>query len=109
MNGFDETMLGGLALGADGSIGSTFNFMLPHFKKIYGLYRAGKGGEALALQVKANNIMAALNRVGLIPAIKYILETQGISAGDPRKPFRPVSAEQRQYLDGIVRENLCNE
>jgi N-acetylneuraminate lyase len=108
MNGYDETMLGGFALGADGSIGSTFNFMLPHFQKIYSLYRAGKGGEALALQVKANNIMAALNRVGLIPAIKYILETQGISAGLPRKPFTPPSPEQGRYLDGVLRDNLCN-
>jgi N-acetylneuraminate lyase len=108
MNGFDETMLAGLAMGADGSIGSTFNFMLPHYKKIYDLFHAGKGGEALALQVKANNIMAALNRAGLIPGIKYILETQGIKAGAPRKPFRPLSAEQRQYLDGVIRGNLCN-
>jgi N-acetylneuraminate lyase len=108
MNGFDETMLGGLALGADGSIGSTFNFMLPHYKKIYDRYRAGQGREALALQVKANNIMAALNRVGLIPAIKYILECQGIRAGSPRKPFAALSFEQGQYLDGILKENLCN-
>ncbi|MDR3146394.1 MAG: dihydrodipicolinate synthase family protein [Treponema sp.] len=108
MNGYDETMVAGLALGADGSIGSTFNFMLPHFKKIYDRYRAGKGREALALQVKANNIMAALNRVGLIPAIKYILEGQGIAAGPARKPFVALSADQRSYLDGVLRTNLCN-
>ncbi|MDR0670022.1 MAG: dihydrodipicolinate synthase family protein [Treponema sp.] len=109
MNGYDETMLGGLALGADGSIGSTFNFMLPHYKKIYDRYRAGESREALDLQVKANNIMAALNRVGLIPAIKYILDRQGIPAGPPRKPFAVLSAEQRRYLDGIVGDNLRND
>jgi N-acetylneuraminate lyase len=96
-----------LALGADGSIGSTFNFMLPHYKKIYDLYRAGQGREALSLQVRANNIMAALNRAGLIPAIKYILECQGIRAGPPRKPFAALPPEQRQYLDGVVKDNLC--
>jgi N-acetylneuraminate lyase len=106
MNGYDETMLAGLAMGADGSIGSTFNFMLPHFKTIYDRYRAGQGREALALQVKANNIMAALNRVGLIPAIKYILEGQGIPAGPARKPFVALSSEQRQYLDGVLQDNL---
>ncbi|MDR2136395.1 MAG: dihydrodipicolinate synthase family protein [Treponema sp.] len=109
MNGYDETMLGGMALGADGSIGSTFSFMLPHYKKIYDRYRAGQGKEALALQVKANNIMAALNRVGLIPAIKYILESQGIGVGAPRKPFAPPSPEQRRCLDEVLRDNLCNE
>ncbi|MDR0670517.1 MAG: dihydrodipicolinate synthase family protein [Treponema sp.] len=108
MNGFEELMLGSLAMGADGAIGSTFNFMLPHYKKMYDLYKAAKVREALALQVKACTIMAALNRVGLIPAIKYILESQGISAGSPRKPFAAVSSEQRRYLDGILRDNLCN-
>jgi N-acetylneuraminate lyase len=108
MGGFEEIMLGSLALGADGAIGSTFNFMLPHYRKISDLYEAGKAREALALQVKACNIMAALNRVGLIPAIKYILESQGIGAGSPRKPFEAASPEQRRYLDGIVRDNLCN-
>lgn len=109
MNGYDETMLAGLALGADGSIGSTFNFMLPHYKKIYDCYRSGKSREALDLQVKANNIMAALNRVGLIPAIKYILECQGIRCGPPRKPFAALSTEQRRYLDGILNDNLCDK
>jgi N-acetylneuraminate lyase len=106
MNGYDETTLGALALGADGSIGSTFNFMLPHYHKIYELHRAGQGREALALQVRANNIIAALNRAGMIPAIKYILETQGIPAGPPRKPFTALTAEQGRYLDGVLRDNL---
>ncbi|MDR0730051.1 MAG: dihydrodipicolinate synthase family protein [Treponema sp.] len=109
MNGFEEGMLGSLALGADGSIGSTFNFMLPHYKKVSDRYKAGKVQEALALQVRANNIMAALNRVGLIPAIKYILETQGIASGAPRRPFAPLSPEQRRYLDGIVGDNLLRQ
>lgn len=106
MNGFDETMVGGLALGADGSIGSTFNIMLPHYKRIYDTCLAGGREEALALQEKANNIMEALCGVGLIPAIKYVLRTQGIDAGAPRRPFMPLALEQERYIDGVLQANL---
>lgn len=106
MNGFDETMVAGLALGADGSIGSTFNFMFPHYQHIYTLYRSGEGQAALEAQIKANNIMAALCEVGLIPAIKYVLTTMGIDAGVARRPFRMPTDEQKAMLDRVLRDNL---
>ena len=34
-NGFDEMLLSGLVMGADGGIGSTYNFMADKFVKIY--------------------------------------------------------------------------
>ena len=108
-NGFDETMVAGLALGADGSVGSTFNFMLPHYKKIFDSYKKKEWEQALELQIKANNIMNALCDVGLIPAIKYVLTTQGIDAGDPRKPFYPLTPDARAYVDRAVKENLVTE
>ena len=106
MNGYDETMVAGLALGADGNIGSTFNFMYPHYKKIYDLFRAGQIDAARALQVKANNIMAALCAVGLIPAIKWLLGDMGVPVGDPRRPFIPLTEEQGQRLKAVLEENL---
>lgn len=106
MNGFDETMVAGLALGADGSIGSTFNFMYPHYRKIYDAFKAKHTEEALGLQIKANNIMNALCDVGLIPAIKYVLTTMGIHAGVPRRPFQPLNGEQKRYIDEVLEANL---
>ncbi len=107
MNGFDETMVAGLALGADGSIGSTFNFMYPHYQHIYTLYKSGRTEEARLAQVKANNIMEALCEVGLIPAIKDILKRHmGIDVGEARRPFRPITEEQQKRLDRVLRENL---
>ena len=108
MNGFDETMTAGLALGADGSIGSTFNFMYPHYKKIYDLFRDHRYEDALALQVKANTIMNALCDVGLIAAIKYILSTMGIDVGTPRRPFRELTEEQKEMLRTVLQENLVS-
>lgn len=109
MNGFDETMVAGLALGADGSIGSTFNFMYPHYKHIYDLFLDHQHEAALEAQVRANDIMAALCRVGLIPAIKYVLTTMGIDAGVARRPFHMPTPEQRAMLDRVIAEKLIRE
>ena len=106
MNGFDETMVAGLTLGADGSIGSTFNFMYPHYRKIYDLFREHQTEKALELQVKANTIMNALCDAGLIPAIKYILSVMGIDAGIPRRPFRELTDDQKRGLKKVVEDNL---
>ncbi len=105
-NGFDETMVAGQALGAVGSIGSTFNMMLPHYKKIYDLSKQGNQKQALALQHKANNCMQAMCSVGLIPAIKYALIQQGYPVGDARRPFAPLTEAQKAYIDTVLAENL---
>ena len=48
-DGYDETMVAGQALGCIGSIGSTFNMMLPHYKKIFTLFDEGKRAEPALL------------------------------------------------------------
>lgn len=105
-DGYDETMIAGQALGAIGSIGSTFNMMLPHYKKIFTLFAAGDRAGALALQHKANNCMQAMCRVGLIPAIKYELARQGYPVGEARAPFRPLTDEQKACIDAVLDRDL---
>ena len=80
--------------------------MLPHYKKIYDLFLEGKVDEARKLQVKANNIMQALNNVGLFSGIKHMLNVQGINAGNMRRPFLPLTEEEKQYLEDVVKNNL---
>lgn len=108
-NGYDETMVAGQALGCIGSIGSTFNMMLPHYKKIFDLFNRGERTEALALQHRANNCMEAMCAVGLIPAIKYQLARQGFPVGRPRRPFAPLTQEQKDYVDSVLDKNLVAE
>ena len=69
---------------------------------------AGDIKGARELQVKANNIMAALCRVGLIPAIKWVLADMGVPVGRPRKPFMPLAPEQGDMLAQVLAENLEN-
>lgn len=108
-DGYDETMVAGQALGCVGSIGSTFNMMLPHYKKIFDLFNAGERTAALELQHRANNCMEAMCKVGLIPAIKYELARQGHPVGEPRAPFSPLTQEQKDYVDGVLDQNLVAE
>ncbi|MGN0983322.1 MAG: dihydrodipicolinate synthase family protein [Gemmiger sp.] len=108
-DGYDETMVAAQALGCIGSIGSTFNMMLPHYKKIFTLFDEGRRQEALALQHKANNCMEAMCRVGLIPAIKYELARQGYPVGEARRPFSPLTDEQKAYIDAVLDRDLVTE
>lgn len=105
-NGYDETMVAGLALGARGSIGSTFNCMLPHYRRIFDSFVSGDVEGARELQRRANNIMEAFCRVGLIPAVKYVLGRQGVAAGTARRPFGQLSAEDRAYVDQVWDANI---
>jgi len=109
MNGYENNMLAGLAAGAHGNIGSTFNVLAPQFRKIYDLYRAGDHQEALRRQVEANHVMEVMFRFGLVPTTKYILSTMGIDPGRPRSPFAPLDEEARRQVDRALAEHLLRE
>lgn len=97
-NGFDEMFLCGLSMGADGAIGSTYNFMADKFVKIHELFKAGNIAEAQKLQIKANEIIALLCKVGVMPAEKEVLNLLGYDMGDCRHPFSPLSEEARKLV-----------
>lgn len=97
-NGFDETFLAGLAMGADGGIGSTYNFMAEKFIQMRELFLTGRLAEAQAIQKQANQIIQTMLPMGVMQAEKAILSLLGIDMGICRKPFRPLSGEQIEQL-----------
>ena len=101
-NGYDETFLCGLVMGADGAIGSNFNFMADKFVKIYELFLDGKIQQAMLLQEKATAIITAIMRFGLSPSIKVILRDQGIDCGVCRAPFKTLSKKDESELLKLV-------
>lgn len=103
-NGHDEVFLGGLAMGADGAIGSTFNFMAEKFIAIQRLFEANQIQEAQQLQREANQIIETLIRVGVFQGIKYLLGLMGIECGECRKPFRPLTAAEKRDLERLAGE-----
>ncbi len=101
-NGFDEMFLAGLAMGADGGIGSTYNFMAEKFLLIKNYFDNGEIKSAQSIQNDANTIIKELIKMGVIPGIKEILNLLGFDFGYCRKPFKKVTAEESLVLKRIV-------
>ena len=104
LNGFDETFLAGLGMGADGAIGSTYNFMADKFIRILELFRQGRIQEAAELQKEADIIIAALCKVGVMQGEKAILTKMGIPMGPTRAPFIDrTDAQQEELFRAVFR------
>ncbi|MBQ9773204.1 MAG: N-acetylneuraminate lyase [Clostridia bacterium] len=97
-NGFDEMMLAGLSMGADGGIGSTYNFMAEKFITLRTHFEEGRMPEAQALQQQINHIIAVLCRVGVMQGEKEVLNQMGLSFGDCRAPFGTLNTEQKKLI-----------
>lgn len=106
-NGFDETLLAGLAMGADGAIGSTYNFMAKKFKKIMADFQAGRLAEAQKGQNEADAIICEMIKYGVFQSEKAILAEMGVPMGECRKPFLPISDECRVSMKKIAAQLLA--
>jgi len=97
-NGYDEMLLAGLSMGADGGIGSTYNFMADKFVQIQGLFRSNRIAEAQAVQKEANRIITLLCQIGVMQAEKEVLNQLGLPFGICRKPFGEPTGEQKALI-----------
>jgi N-acetylneuraminate lyase len=100
-NGADEMLLSGLAAGADGGIGTTYNFMPEKFVKIYSDFKAGRIDEARKTQGEANEIICAILKHGGMPSSKYLINRRGFEYGICREPFMPLPEESKAALDKL--------
>lgn len=107
-NGFDEMLLSGLIMGADGAIGSTYNFMGKKFKKVYSDFRNGDIDSARAGQNEANEIIAEILKYGVFQCEKAILGEMGVDVGECRKPFLPLDSDGLAAVKNIA-SRLMNE
>lgn len=97
-NGYDEMFLAGISMGADGAIGSTYNFMADKFVEIKKCFDAGQIYAAQEIQREANRIITVLVRVGVMQAEKEILNQLGMEFGLCRHPFLEPDKEQKELL-----------
>src|SRR4051794_16255044 len=97
-------MLGGLALGATGSIGNAFCFAAGVYHRLRASFFKGDLPGARAQQAVANSVVnlmsdnAFASAGGLVVA-RRIMELKGIKLGPPRLPLMPLSAAQSTLLD----------
>jgi len=103
-NGPDEMLICGLSAGADGGIGTTYNFMYPLINEIYTHFKANDIDSAREAQKKADKIINAVIKHVTIPATKIILEEMGFDVGYASFPMKKYSPEMRKVILSDVRE-----
>ncbi len=101
-NGYDEMFLAGLAMGADGGIGSTYNFMADKFVKMKKLFKQKDIEGAQDIQKEVNVLVQALCKVGVMQGEKAVMEGLGFDFGMARRPYAPLTEEQKKELLDVV-------
>ncbi len=97
--GRDEMLLAGLAMGAQGAIGSTYNYAAPIYQRILSAFSRGDLTMAQDAQDRANAMIAVLIRYGgMPPAGKAFMKTIGLDCGTSRLPLRPLTDAQTEAL-----------
>ncbi len=105
INGCDEMLLMGLNAGADGGIGTTYNFIYPIIKRIYESFKSGDMAAAQAAQYEADKIIGAISgHYSIIPATKAILEKLGYDVGNATFPMKRFSDEVKEKMFSELRE-----
>lgn len=106
INGPDEMLICGLAIGADAGIGTTYNVMPGLFVKLYDAYQNGRVEEAKTLQQTINRVITVLIKYHAIASTKELLCHMGFEVGQCTKPLRRLTAEEREAflaeVSGIV-------
>ncbi|MSS84635.1 hypothetical protein FYJ24_07625 [Actinomycetaceae bacterium WB03_NA08] len=93
LNGSDEVLLGGLALGADGGVGSTYNVIGGLYRGIAEAFAQQDMEQASDLQQRANRYIAVMNAGNFLAFLRASLVHLGIETGQSRRPLPPTTPE----------------
>jgi len=108
--GRDEILLAGLATGAHGAIGSTFNYSAPAYTPVIAAFERGDMPSARRAMTRARNCVQVLVDYGGLPAGKAMLKLTGIDCGPVRLPLKTLSDERvtamRAALEAIGWDEL---
>lgn len=97
-SGRDEVMVAGLLMGAIGAIGTFYNLLPGEAVRLHRLARAGRWEEAVLLQDRINALVRALAPFPLLPAVKQVLEWNGLDCGYCLPPRLPLTEAERAEL-----------
>ncbi|RYX84115.1 N-acetylneuraminate lyase [bacterium] len=96
--GVDEFYLAAMTLGAQGAIGSTFNFAAPIAHRMENAFVRGDLESARREQLRIVQLVQTLVPYGYLPAAKAVMKMLGVDLGGARLPFAPLSDEQKRSL-----------
>lgn len=95
LNGFDEILLCGMALGAKAGVGSTYNYAGKVYNQLIAAFEAGDIAKARELQMYSVEIVKIIIKYGGgVIGGKAIMTLLGISCGECRPPLHRFSADE---------------
>jgi len=96
--GLDEYMLGALAMGAQGAVGSGFNFAAPVYNRLLRAFASGDLATAREEQFRGVLLIKLLASHGYMGAAKVTMKMLGVDVGPARLPNNSLGAEQTARL-----------
>jgi N-acetylneuraminate lyase len=99
--GRDELLLSALKLGAQGAVGSTYNYAAPLYLALIAAYEQGDEPKAAELQALAVRMIDAFIQCGAHPiaAFKWFMSRVGVDCGPVRRPLAEPTSEQLVRLE----------
>ncbi len=102
--GTDEMLLSGLAAGARGAVGSTYNVAAPIYYQVIKAFREGDIEAAQAYQYMSVRLVEVLIQFPLFAALKEILGWNGSPLGPCRLPLGSLEPGQSQKLRSMLEQ-----
>ncbi len=99
--GIDEMLLGGLAFGAGGAIGSTYNIAAPLYNRLIKAFKEGDLDCARNLQDRSIELVRVLNKIAQpnFVATKSVMKMLDVDCGPVRAPLSNITPEQYKTLE----------
>ncbi|MCB9050552.1 MAG: dihydrodipicolinate synthase family protein [Lewinellaceae bacterium] len=102
--GIDEALLSGLAAGAEGAVGSTYNYAAPLYNKIIKAFQNKDFPGAERLQQSSVRMVELLVKYGGTGAGKAFMKLIGLDCGQFRLPVSSPSADKIRELERELQE-----
>ncbi len=104
--GVDEFIPAGLACGALSAVGSTYNYAAPLYLELIEKFNQDDHQGVADCMDKVIAIIRVLVEYGGVAAGKVAMQLHGIDVGAPRRPLRPLTAEQK--ADALAKFKAAN-
>ena len=98
--GLDEHLLGALAVGAQGAVGSTYNFAAPVYHRLWRAFQTADFATARREQFRSVQLIQLLVGYGFMGAAKAVMAMIGVDVGPARLPQTNPTPDQVRELRG---------
>jgi N-acetylneuraminate lyase len=102
--GTDECLLAGLALGATGAVGSSYNFAAPLYQRVIAGFAKNDLATARREQMRSVELIATLAPLGYMGAAKAVMKMLGVDVGPARLPHGNLDAAQTKKLQSDLED-----